>query len=307
MNIPESMKAVVVKANGDVNALIFDTEHPVPKIAENQVLIKNEYAGLNFIDTYYRSGLYKKPCPFVPGQEGGGVIVAVGSGVDSNIQVGEKVVYIALVGSYCEYSAVPAAKVIKIPSKITIEKSLACMVQGLTAHYLVTDATAGLIEKDEWCLIYSVGSGTCQWAAQMAKLKGYKVIGTTSKTKAGAAPKACDHLIVLETAKGMTYADYESVDIPKAVMEMTGGQGVKLILDGVGNATSDISISCLARRGIWISFGNASGSVPPLSILKLTPKSAFCTREYTIISNLLYSLIHPSHDLSFSTRRAKIG
>jgi NADPH2:quinone reductase len=152
------------------------------------------------------------------------------------------------------------------------------MVQGLTAHYLTTDAMAGLIKPSEWCLIYSVGSGTCQWAAQMAKLQGYKVIGTTSKTKAESAPKCCDELIVLETVEGKTYSDFTSVDIVARVMEITGGQGAKLIIDGVGKSTSDISVQSLARRGIWVSFGNASGAVPPFSLLKLTPKSAFCTR-----------------------------
>jgi NADPH2:quinone reductase len=181
-----------------------------------------------------------------------------------------------VLGTYCEYTAVPADKIVKLPSTISMESALACMIQGLTAHYLTTDATAGLIQPNEWCLIFSVGSGTCQWAAQMAKLQGYKVIGTTSKTKS--APKCCDEVIVLETVEGKTYSDFSSVDIVQRVMEITGGNGVKLIIDGVGKSTSEISIQCLARRGIWISFGNASGPVPPFSLLSLTPKSAFCTR-----------------------------
>jgi NADPH2:quinone reductase len=152
------------------------------------------------------------------------------------------------------------------------------MVQGLTAHYLVTDATAGLIQKNEWCLIYSVGSGTCQWAAQMAKLKGFKVIGTTSQSKAEASKGLCDELIVLGSVSGKTYSDYSSVDVVSRVMEITNGEGVKLILDGVGKSTVDISISCLARRGIFVSFGNASGAVPPISLLRLAPMSGFCTR-----------------------------
>jgi NADPH2:quinone reductase len=110
----------------------------------------------------------------------------------------------------------------------------------------------------------------------MAKLKGYKVIGTTSTTKE--APSCCDEVIVLDTVEGKTYSDFSSVDIVQKVMEITNSQGVKLILDGVGKSTSDISVACLSRRGIWISFGNASGPVPPFSLLKLTPKSAFCTR-----------------------------
>ncbi|CAJ1951838.1 unnamed protein product [Cylindrotheca closterium] len=278
--IPDTMKAIVVKETGGLEAMTLDPSYPVPKVGDNQVLIKNEFAGLNFIDTYYRSGLYKQACPFISGQEGGGTVVALGSKTeDFGLQVGDKVVYVALVGSYCEYSAVPASKVVKVPESIGMEKALACMVQGLTAHYLVTDAHAGLIQKDQWCLIFSVGSGTCQWAAQIAKVRGFKVIGTTSKSKADAVPKgACDELIVLDTAEGKSHSDYTSVDIQKKVMEITNGDGVKCIVDGVGQSTSDISIQCLARRGIWISFGNASGPVPPVAIKRFTPKSAFCTR-----------------------------
>ena len=270
------MKAVVVRSHGGVDALSLETEYPTPAVGETQVLVKNAYAGVNYIDTYYRSGLYKQPLPFISGGEGGGTVVALGKSV-VDVQIGDQVVYMTL-GTYCEYTAVEASKIVKIPENVTMETALACSVQGLTAHYLTTDATAGCIKEGEWCLIYSVGSGTCQWAAQMAKLQGYKVIGTTSKTKAEAAPKCVDELIVLETVAGKTYADYESVDIAKRVQEITSNQGCKCIIDGVGKSTSDISIKSLARRGIWISFGNASGAVPPFSLLQLTPKSAFCTR-----------------------------
>jgi NADPH:quinone reductase len=273
-SIPKTMKAVVVREYGGIDALSYETDFPVPELSDGNVLVRNELCGLNFIDTYYRSGLYKQDLPFVSGQEGGGTVVAVSSSV-SEIKVGDQVLYMKL-GTYCEYTAVPASQLVKLPSGISMEKALACMVQGLTAHYLVTDATVGLIQPGDWCLIYSVGSGTCQWAAQMAKLKGYKVIGTTSTTKT--APSCCDEVIVLETIQGKTYSDFTSVDIVQKVMEITHSEGVKLILDGVGKSTSDISVQCLSRRGIWISFGNASGAVPPFSLLKLTPKSAFCTR-----------------------------
>jgi NADPH2:quinone reductase len=288
--IPTTMKAVVVRAVGGLEALSYETDYPVPTLKEGQVLVKNDLAGLNFIDTYYRTGLYKQALPFVSGQEGGGTVVAIGSNEQDThsatssagaVQIGDKVVYMAM-GSYCEYTAVAADRVVPVPERISLETAVACMVQGLTAHYLVTDACCHLIKPhadEDWCLIYSVGSGTCQWAAQMAKLQGYKVIGTTSKTKVNVVPKGCcDELIVLETAEGKTYADYESVDLVQRVMEVTGGKGAKCIIDGVGMSTSEISIQCLARRGIWISFGNASGAVPDFSLLRLTPKSAFCTR-----------------------------
>lgn len=274
------MKAVVIHQHGDASALVVETDYPAPNnesslMTEGEVLIQNHFAGLNFIDTYYRSGLYKQNLPFIGGQEGGGVIIQ--STVDE-FKEGDRVVYMGF-GSYAEYTKVSASKVIKIPDGLDMKVAIACMVQGLTAHYLVTDATAGLIKPGEWCLIFSVGSGTTQWAAQMAKLQGYKVIGTTSKTKVDAVPKgSVDELIVLETAEGKTYADYQSVNIVQKVMDITNGQGCKCIIDGVGKSTTDIAIASLAQRGIWITFGNASGPVPPISVLSLLPKSAFCTR-----------------------------
>jgi NADPH:quinone reductase len=270
------MKAVVIRQHGDASVLEVESDYPNPnELVLGEVLVRNRFAGLNFIDTYYRSGLYQQEIPFIGGQEGGGVIVK--STVDE-FKEGDQVVYMGF-GSYAEYTKVSAAKVIKVPDGIDMKVAIACMVQGLTAHYLVTDATAGLIQPGEWCLIFSVGSGTTQWAAQMAKLQGYKVIGTTSKTKVDAVPKdSVDELIVLDTLPGKTYADYESVDIAAKVMTLTNGQGCKCVIDGVGKSTASIAIAALAPRGIWITFGNASGPVPPLSVLSLTPKSAFCTR-----------------------------
>jgi NADPH2:quinone reductase len=235
--------------------------------------------GLNFIDTYYRTGLYKQDLPFIAGQEGAGMVVKLHPSVSEDIiQVGDMVVYNAL-GTYCEYTKVHVTKAVKIPSKVSIEAALCCMVQGLTAHYLVTDATASLTKVGDWVLIYSVGSGTCQWAAQLAKLKGYKVIGTTSRNKlCDVIQSSCDHLIVLDTEEGQSYANYHSVDIHAKVMEYTNGVGCACIIDGVGKSTADISVQCLALRGLWISFGNASGAVPPFSLLRLTPKSGYVTR-----------------------------
>merc|ERR1712087_490379 len=156
-----------------------------------------------------------------------------------------------------------------------------------TAHYLTTSAHADLIQLGEWCLIHGVGGGTCQWAAQMAKLRGFKVIGTCSKGKADIAESlGCDELIVLDEVEGASYEDYESVDIVSKVMEITGGSGVKAVIDGIGKSTVDISINSLARRGIFVSFGNASGAVPAFPVLRLIGKSAFVTRpkllDYTV-------------------------
>jgi len=198
--------------------------------------------------------------------------------VEAGLAVGQRVAY-SVLGTYCEYTAVPAAKIVNVPDGVGLDVATACMTQGLTAHYLTNHAHAGLVKPGEWMLIHGVGGGTCQWAAQMAKLKGYKVIGTCPKGKedVGAAT-GVDELIFTDTIPGTPYEDYNSVDIAAKVMEVTGGEGVKAVIDGIGASTVDISIGCLARRGIFVTFGNASGAVPAFPPIRLIKKSAFMTR-----------------------------
>ena len=170
-------------------------------------------------------------------------------------------------------------QLLPVPEGVGMDVAVCCPVQGLTAHYLTTDAHAGLVRPGEWMLIHGVGGGTCQWAAQMAKIMGYKVIGTTSESKeAIGRATGVDELIVLKDAPGASYEDYASVDIPARVAEITGGAGVKAVIDGVGLATWEISLASLGRRGIFVSFGNASGTVPAFEPLKLIGKSLFLTR-----------------------------
>ena len=166
-----------------------------------------------------------------------------------------------------------------MPDSVGLDVATALMTQGLTAHYLTNHAHAGLVQPGEWMLIHGVGGGTCQWAAQMAKLKGYKVIGTCPKGKedVGAAT-GVDELIVTDVVPGTPFEDYESVDIVGKVKEITNGEGVKAVIDGIGKSTVDISIECLSRRGIFVTFGNASGAVPAFPPIRLIKKSAFLTR-----------------------------
>ena len=257
----------------------METDFPTPALEAGKVIVKNEFAGINFIDTYHRKGLYARDLPFVGGQEGGGTVAAVSDeAAAEGIKVGDRVAY-SVFGSYAEYTAVPAAKLLPVPEGVGLDTATACVVQGLTAHYLTTSAHADLIKPDEWCLIHGVGGGTCQWAAQMAKLRGHKVIGTCSKGKEAIARNlGCDELIVLEEVPGTSYEDYESVDIVAKVMEITDGKGCKSVIDGIGKSTVDISIGSLAHRGIFISFGNASGAVPAFPVLRLIGKSAYVTR-----------------------------
>jgi NADPH2:quinone reductase len=274
-----SQQAVVVRETGDASALKVETDFPTPTMAAGQVIVKNSFAGINFIDTYHRSGMYVRELPFVGGQEGGGIVAAVtDEAAAQGVKVGDRVAY-SVFGSYAEYTAVPAAKLLPVPDNVSLDVATSCVVQGLTAHYLTTSAHADLIKPGEWCLIHGVAGGTCQWAAQMAKLRGYKVIGTAPKGKREVAePLGCDELILLDEVPGTSYEDYASVDVAAAVKEITGGEGVKCVIDGIGKATVDISIDSLARRGIFVSFGNASGAVPAFPVLRLIGKSAYVTR-----------------------------
>ena len=244
-----------------------------------QVIVKNEFAGINFIDTYHRKGMYPRDLPFIGGQEGGGTVAAVSDeAAAQGISVGDRVAY-SVLGTYCEYTAVPASKLLPVPDAVGLDVATSCVVQGLTAHYLTSTSHAELIKPGEWCLIHGVGGGTCQWAAQMAKIRGYKVIGTVSKGKQAVAQSlGCDELIVLDEVPGASFEDYESIDVVGRVKEITGGEGVKCVIDGIGKSTVDISINSLARRGIFISFGNASGAVPAFPVLRLIDKSAYVTR-----------------------------
>ncbi|GAX19036.1 NADPH2:quinone reductase [Fistulifera solaris] len=286
-SVPATMKAAVVRETGDAHALKVETDFPTPKMGPGQVIVKNQYSGINFIDTYHRKGLYARDLPFVGGQEGGGTVAAVSDeAAAQGIKVGDRVAY-SVFGSYAEYTAVPADKLLPVPDSIGLDVATSCVVQGMTAHYLTTSAHADLIKPGEWCLIHGVAGGTCQWAAQMAKILGYKVIGTAPKGKKDIAESlGCDELILLDEVAGTSYEDYESVDIVSKVKEITNGQGVKCVIDGIGKATVDISIDSLARRGIFVSFGNASGAVPAFPVLRLIGKSAYVTRpkllDYTV-------------------------
>lgn len=277
--LPSTMKAAVVRETGDAHALKLETDFPTPTLQPNQVIVKNQYAGINFIDTYHRKGLYPRDLPFIGGQEGGGTVAAVSPEAQAQgVNVGDRVAY-SVFGSYAEYTPVPTAKLLPVPDGVGLDVATSCVVQGLTAHYLVSSAHAGLIQEGEWVLIHGVGGGTCQWAAQMAKIRGFKVIGTCSKGKEDISKDlGCDELIVLDEVPGTAYEDYESVDIVARVMELTNQKGVKCVIDGIGKSTMDISIDSLAHRGIFVSFGNASGAVPPFPVLRLIGKSAYVTR-----------------------------
>jgi len=263
-----NMRAAFVSECGDTSAISIGTMAVPDALNDGEVLVKNAYAGVNFIDTYHRSGLYARIMPFILGQEASGVIEKTTPEAKANgMTVGQKVLYSEL-QTYCEYSKASWKKMLTIPDGVGMEEACVVPVQGLTAHYLVHDAPAGLIKEGEWMLIHAAGGGTGQIAVQIAKAAGYKVIGTCSTGKVDFVKSlGCDFVI-----------DYSTEDVVEKANEATGGAGVKAVLDGVGLSTYEASLDVLGPRGICVFFGNASGAVPAIPPLKLIGKSSYITR-----------------------------
>jgi NADPH2:quinone reductase len=262
-------KAMVVHEVGGPEKLSWeDVPDPVPGAGEARV--RQTAIGLNFIDVYNRTGLYKLPLPFVVGQEGAGVIEAVGPGV-TDFQPGDRVAYASLMGSYAEVRLAPVARLVPLPAAIDDRTAAAIMLKGMTAEYLLRRC-ARLSAGDTilWhAAAGGVGSIACQWARHL----GLHVIGTAGGPEKVALAKArgCEHVI-----------DYDAVDLPGVVArvkELTGGKGVPVVFDSVGKRTFQASLDCLAPRGMLVIFGNASGPVGPFDPLILGgPRSLFVTR-----------------------------
>jgi NADPH2:quinone reductase len=260
------MKAIVVEQYGGDEVLQYkDVETPQPKAGE--VLVKLGASGLNYIDVYHRTGLYPLPLPFIPGLEGAGTIEAVGEGV-SDFAVGERVTYASQIGSYAEYVAAATDKLIKIPEKVDEQSAAAVMLQGMTAHYLVTSTYE--LKSGDTALVHAAAGGVGLLLIQMAKKIGARVIGTVStEVKAELAREAgADEII-----------RYTEQDFEEEVKRITDGKGVQVVYDSVGKTTFLKSLKCLAPRGMLALFGQSSGSVEPFNPALLAQQgSAFLTR-----------------------------
>jgi NADPH2:quinone reductase len=260
------MKIVLVEEPGGPEQLRI-IEMPKPEPGRDQALVKIAAAGVNFIDIYHRTGLYKVDPPITLGMEGAGVVEAVGEGV-TEVAPGDRVAYAMARGSYAEYAVVPAWMLVKLPPALDFQSAAAAMLQGMTAHYL-THSTFPLKSGDA-CLIHAAAGGVGLLLVQMAKMRGARVFGTVSTpAKAELARQAGADVVIL----------YTEQDFLEVVRRETNGRGVDVVYDSVGAATWDKSLDCLRPRGMMVSFGNASGPVPAFQPLVLSQKgSLFLTR-----------------------------
>ncbi|KAK1447309.1 quinone oxidoreductase [Colletotrichum melonis] len=261
-SLPQTMNGIQIPRTGGTEVLTHHTDLPLPALAENQVLVRNEYAGINYIDTYFRTGLYKAPLPITPGREGAGTVVKSHPSVSGQFKEGDRVVYMGPFGSYSGYSAVNAAQLLHIPDALATDKAAAALLQGLTAWTFIREA--GEVKKGEWVLVHAAAGGVGLQLVQMLRAVGARVIGTTST----------DEKCALAKKNGAEFiVNSRSQDLVEEVAKITGGHGVDVIFDGVGKATFDSDIEMAARKGRLVVFGNASGAVPPFDILKLGPKN----------------------------------
>ena len=260
------MKAIRINKTGEPEALEY-TDVPTPTPGPNEALVKIHAIGVNFIDIYHRTGLYKINTPFTPGNEAAGVVESVGEGV-TDLKAGDRVAYAMALGSYAQYAVVPAWKLVSLPDDLSFESGAAAMLQGMTAHYLAHSTF--LLSEKQVCLIHAAAGGVGLLLIQMAKRLGARIIGTVStESKAQLAKEAGADEIIL----------YREQDFEAEVKKITADAGVNVVYDSVGKSTYEKSLNCLSPRGYLVFFGNASGPVPPIDPLILSAKgSIFITR-----------------------------
>ncbi|MCB0245865.1 MAG: quinone oxidoreductase [Anaerolineae bacterium] len=260
------MKAIRVHQCGGPEALVYE-EVALPEPGPGEVLVKVEAAGVNYIDTYHRTGLYPLPAPFSLGMEGAGVVAQNGSGV-TLVKPGDRVAWCMARGAYAEYAVVPAEKLVPIPANVTTQAAAALILQGMTAHYLAISTFP--LKPGDRALVHAAAGGVGLLLVQVAKRCGATVYGTVgTEAKAELARAAGADEVIL----------YEEVDFETEVKRLTEGRGVDVVYDSVGATTFDKSLNCLRPRGLMTLFGQSSGPVPPFNLQVLNQKgSLFVTR-----------------------------
>ena len=266
-------KAVRYHKQGGPEVLQLD-EVDVPQPGAGQVRVKHTAIGVNFVDTYQRSGLYPMQLPQVAGNEGAGVVEAVGPGV-SELKKGDRVAYTGLPGSYCEMRVVPADRMVKLPPGVSDEQAASMMLKGLTVHYLIHSTYA--VKKGDTVLWHAAAGGVgliaCQWL---------KALGVTTIATAGSADK-----MALAKAHGAEHViNYSSDNFVEKVKALTGGKGVPAVYDSVGKTTWEGSLDCLRPRGLMVSFGNASGPVAPVNLGILSSKGSLYVTRPTLATHI---------------------
>ncbi|OGA40725.1 MAG: quinone oxidoreductase [Betaproteobacteria bacterium RIFCSPLOWO2_12_FULL_68_19] len=266
-------KAVRFHKQGGPEVLQLD-EVPVGEPGAGQVRIRHTAIGVNFLDTYQRSGLYPMQVPQVAGNEGAGVVEALGSGV-TDLKVGDRVAYTGLVGAYCDQRVVPAERMVKLPQGVSDEQAASMMLKGLTVHYLIF--TTYKVQKGETVLWHAAAGGVGLIACQWLKALGASVIGTAGSDEKCALAKAhgAEHVI-----------NYSRENFVERVKSITGGKGVPVVYDAVGKSTWEGSLDCLRPRGMMVSFGNASGAVPPVNLGVLSAKGSLYVTRPTLVTHI---------------------
>lgn len=265
----EKMKAIRVQHTGGPEVMEI-AELPMPQPKPAQAVVKVSVAGVNSIDGHFRDGSLRTPLPFIPGQEGSGVVSAVGAQAKT-VKVGDRVAWSGALGSYAEYVAATADSLVPVPATISDQQAAAAMMHGLTAHYLANDAHK--LKAGETALVHAAAGGVGLLLVQMAHVIGGRVIGTvSSEDKARLARQAgADEVIVF------TQQDFEA-----EVKRLTGGKGVDVVYDGVGKATFEKNLNVMRPRGMLVLYGMSSGPVPPVDPAKLSDKGSLYMARTTL-------------------------
>ncbi len=266
-----NMRAIQVKQVGGPEVMEL-AESPVPQPKANEAVVKLAASGVNFIDVYFREGRYKTPLPFIPGQEGAGVVTAVGSEA-SSVKAGDRVAWTGIQGAYSEYAVVPAERLVPIPQSVSDREAAAAMLQGMTAHYLSHDTYP--LKQGQTALVHAAAGGVGLLLVQMAHNIGARVIATVStEEKAKLAHAAGAHEVIL-----YTQSDFEA-----ETKRLTGGKGVDVVYDSVGKTTFEKGLNILRPRGMMVLFGGSSGAVPPFDLVALSQKGSLYVTRPTLVN-----------------------
>jgi NADPH:quinone reductase len=268
------MKAIEIKQPGGPEAMEL-VELPVPQPKANEAVVKLAASGVNFIDVYFREGRYKAALPVVLGQEGAGVVTAVGADV-MLVKPGDRVAWSGLMGSYAEYAALSADRLVPVPSGVTDQQAAAAMLQGMTAHYLSHDTYP--LKRGETALVHAAAGGVGLLLVQMAHNLGARVIATVSTDeKAKLAREAGADEVIL-----YTQSDFEA-----ETKRLTGGKGVEVVYDSVGKTTFGKGLNVLRPRGFMVLFGGSSGAVPPFDLIQLSQKGSLYVTRPTLFNYIV--------------------